>query len=417
MLDGYFKAPWGLRHRRSSGPLGPHLEGLAAFLHDRGYARRTVREVVWIVSRWGRYLEKAGIRHARHIEEDLAHRFLRRLAAVGPFRYGPRAVRLMLEHLRRQKIVPAVERRIPRDIFGPLLKRYERYLAAIRGLVPSTRRDYCHGARRLLGWVRTRRRRIRDIRGQDILGFIARVAVQHSSRSWRNRITTHTRAFLRFLRWTGILDRDFARVVPKLPCWQLASVPRHLPWQNVRRLIDSIDTRTPTGKRDKAVVLLIAALGMRGEEVRALELAHLEWRAGEIRLPRTKARRAKVLPVPGEVGAAVADYLLHGRPQSHAPHVFLRHAAPRDPLTSPASVSRIVTRCLRRAQIATPERPGVHLLRHSLATRMVNTGVPIKQIADVLGHRSINTTAIYTKVDMARLVDVALPFPRDGRAR
>jgi len=416
MLEKYFKAPCGIRRHRGSRPLGPHVDGLAAFLQERGYARQSVRKVVWIVSRWGAFLEQAGIKQAKDVDEDLAGRFLTQLAAAGPFRHAPRAVRVMLEYLRRCNVIPEVEKPTPRDGFAPLLKRYDRYLADIRGLVPTTRRVFGRGARRLLQWLRERRRRIEDIRGRDILSFIARVAVRHPSRSWRNRITTHTRVFLRF-RWEGLLDHDLARVVPKLPCWRLASVPRHLPWQRVRQLIDSIDTGTPTGKRDKAVVLLIAALGMRGEEVRALEFGHVEWRGGEIRLPRTKARRAKILPLPHDVGAAIADYVLHGRPPSTAPHVFLRHAAPRDPLTSPTAVSRIVTRCLRRAHISTPERPGVHLLRHSLATRMVNAGVPIKQIADVLGHRSIDTTAIYTKVDMTRLAEVALPFPGGERAR
>ena len=417
MLERYFKAPWGLLRHRGRGPLGPHLDGLAAFLHERGYARRTVREVMWIVSRWGTYLEGVGIKHAKRIDEGLARAFLDQLAAAGPFRYGPRAVCLMVEYLRRCKVVPDTKEPTLRDPFNPLLKRYERYLADIRGVVPTTGHDFSRGARRLLQWLRKRRRRIGDVRGRDILTFIASIAGQHMTRSWRNRITTHTRAFLRFLRWEGVVDRDLTRVVPKLPCWRLASVPRHLPWRNVRRLIDSIDTSTPTGKRDKAVVLLIAALGMRGEEVRALELGHVAWRAGEIRLPRTKARRAKTLPLPREVGVALAEYLLHGRPRAAAPNVILRHAAPREPLTKPSSVSRIITRCLRRAHISTPVRPGVHLLRHSLATRMVNAGVPIKQIADVLGHRSINTTAIYTKVELARLSEVALPFPGGGRAQ
>jgi integrase len=190
-------------------------------------------------------------------------------------------------------------------------------------------------------------------------------------------------------------------------------VPRHLQWDDVRRLVDGVDTSTATGKRDKAVLLLIAVLGLRGEEVRTLELQHVSWRAGEIRIPRTKTQRAKTLPLPSEVGAALADYVLHGRPPSSSTFVVLRRAAPRCALSHPAAVSRIVARCLRRARILAPGRPGVHLLRHSLATRMVNTGVPIKQIADVLGHRSINTTAIYTKVDMVGLGDVALPFPEE----
>jgi site-specific recombinase XerD len=323
---------------------------------------------------------------------------------------------MVLEYLRRDGVIPSVSRKqkpLKQDPDAELLRGYERYLADVRGVVASTIREYSRGARRFLQWVRRRRRRVETLRGRDVLAFIGELADAQPTRCWRNRLTSQTRLFLRFLRWEGLFDDDLSRAVPKLRLWRLASVPRHLPWDKVRRLIDSIDSSTPTGKRDKAVLLLIARLGMRGEEVRTLEMKHIVWRAGEIRLPRTKAQRSKTLPLPREVGAALADYLLRGRPHSSSRVVVLRHAAPRCALSHPAAVSRIVKRCLARARIATPGRPGVHLLRHSLATRMVNAGVPIKQIADVLGHRSINTTAIYTKVDMVSLGDVAMPFPEE----
>ena len=141
-----------------------------------------------------------------------------------------------------------------------------------------------------------------------------------------------------------------------------------------------------------------------------MKLGDVRWRTGEIHLPKTKSCRARILPMAQEVGAALADYVLHGRPALDVPEVFLRHRAPRAPFETSGGVGAIVADHLRRTGIATPCR-GAHLLRHSLATRLVNTGVPIKTIADVLGHRSIDTTAIYTKVDTARLSMAALPFP------
>lgn len=247
-----------------------------------------------------------------------------------------------------------------------------------------------------------------------MIAFISDQAGAYPSVAWRNRLTSQTRLFLRFLQWEGTTDADLARAVPKLPHWRLASIPRHLPWEQVRALLDSIDTDTPLGLRDRAVLLLIAVLGIRGEEVRRLRLKDIAWRAGEIHLPQTKTYRARVLPLPHEVGAALSDYILHGRPRVRAPEVVLRHDAPIGPLSSPSAVSRIITRNLRRAAIVAPARPGAQMLRHSLATRLVNRGVPIKQIADLLGHCSIDTTAIYGKVDLARLAGVALPFPADA---
>jgi site-specific recombinase XerD len=370
-----------------------------------------------MASRFGEYLQTVGVTDAGKVDEALAQRFVASLRLRGPFQYAPRATRLVLEDLRRRGVLPCREG--PPTKMGSvtlLLERYRRYLADVRGLAPSTIMEYVRGAKRILTWLRPRRRAVRAIRGRDVLAFVGDLAREQSTRCWRNRITSQTRIFLRFLRWDGVIENDLAFAVPKLRSWQLASVPRHLPWESVRQLIESIDTTTPTGKRDKAVLLLIALLGMRGEEVRTLELKHVAWRSGEIRLPRTKTQRAKVLPLPQEVGVALAAYILHGRPRVSSPTVFLRHAAPRCPLSEPAAVSRIVARCIIRAGIPDPGRPGVHLLRHSLATRMVNSGVPIKQIADVLGHRSINTTAIYTKVDLIHLAEVALPFPGEKSA-
>jgi len=189
----------------------------------------------------------------------------------------------------------------------------------------------------------------------------------------------------------------------------LSGLPRDLAWKKVRELIDSVDTSKHGGLRDKAVLLLIATLGLRRNEVCCLQLDHLDWRAAEILVTKTKSRRERTLPLPQEVGAALVEYLLHERPRLPVPHVFLSNRAPVGPLT-PCAISGIVSRHLRRTGIQAPNH-GAHLLRHSLATHLVNQRVSIKQIADLLGHASINTTAIYTKVDIATLADVALPFP------
>ena len=141
-----------------------------------------------------------------------------------------------------------------------------------------------------------------------------------------------------------------------------------------------------------------------------MQLGDIAWRSAEIRLRKTKARRQRVLPLPAAVGAAISDYLLHGRPRLPFPQVFLRHRAPLGPITSTHGIGDIVDKHLSRTGIQSSCR-GAHLLRHSLATRMVNQAVPIKQIADMLGHLSIDTTAIYTKVDTTNLKAVALPFP------
>ncbi len=297
------------------------------------------------------------------------------------------------------------------DPFDPILSQYDSHLNKVRGLSEVSRSIYVQYARRLLGWYRSRHgdRPLSELTGVDVVGFVSELAPLHPSRSWRNNLCSLTRVFLRYLRWEGVLKVDLDRVVPKLPFWRLSTIPRHLPWKEVRELIDSVDTSKRGGLRDKAVLLLLATLGLRRQEVCRLELDHIDWRVGEIRLKKTKSLRERVLPLTREVGAAIVDYVLHERPRLPAQQVFLSNRAPQAPI-APYTVGSIVGRHLHRAGIQAPSY-GAHVLRHSLATRLVNEGIPVKQIADLLGHASINTTAIYAKVNTTTLSAVALPFP------
>ena len=246
-----------------------------------------------------------------------------------------------------------------------------------------------------------------------MLAFISKALETPRSPKWRSHLCSQTRCFLRYLGGEGHTPAGLERAVPSPPVWRLASVPRHLAWEKVRQLIDSVDTSHPTGLRDKAALLVLARLGLRTGDVRRMKLADIRWRVGELCLPKTKSCKERVLPLPHEVGAALADYVLHGRPVIAVPEVFLRHRAPQAAFETSGGIGAIVSEHLRRTGIAAPCRGG-HLLRHSLATRLVNTGVPIKTIADVLGHQSIDTSAIYTKVDTSRLAMAALPFPSRG---
>jgi integrase/recombinase XerD len=160
--------------------------------------------------------------------------------------------------------------------------------------------------------------------------------------------------------------------------------------------------------RDRALLLLFATTGMRNQELLRLELQDVRWRAGEVLLRRTKARRERVVPLLAEAGSALAEYVLHARPRVASPQVFLCARPPTRPLGDSATVSDIVRRRLARCGL---QPHGARLLRHSLATRMVREERPIKEIADLLGHRSINTTAVYVKVALPQLGKVALPFP------
>jgi integrase/recombinase XerD len=192
--------------------------------------------------------------------------------------------------------------------------------------------------------------------------------------------------------------------------WLGAGIPAYLPWDDVRRVIDSIDVSDPVGKRDRALLMLVATTGMRNGELRHLELGDIRWREGEIHLRRTKSRRGRIVPLLTEAGSALSDYLLHGRPKTPERRIFLCHRPPVRAFRISGTVSAIVSRRLAQLGIR-PVRAGTHLLRHSLATQMVRQNRPVKEVADLLGHQHIDTTAVYVKVALPQLAMVALPFP------
>jgi integrase/recombinase XerD len=412
MLERFYESPRHLRHLRRE-PLAEHMDLFAGRLYRLGFTQQSGHRILCLTGRFNDFARSACLKSAAEIDDSLITRFIQEeLPRHGVFKDAPGIMRHLREHLWDEGVLPRPICARPVDPFDNILHHYDHYLSNIRGLVPTSCSQYLRYARQFLSWLQHQRgnKPLARADGVDVLEFSSEFAQRHRSGSWRNNLCSLTRVFLRYLRWEGTIASDLDRAIPKLPGWRLASIPRHLPWEQVRELMESIDTTRPVGLRDKAVLLLIATLGLRNQEIRYLQVGDIAWRSGEIRLRKTKTRRERVLPLPGTVGAAIANYLLHGRPRLSFPQVFLRHRAPLGPITSTHGIGDIVDRHLSRSGIQSSCR-GAHLLRHSLATRMVNQAVPIKEIADVLGHLSIDTTAIYTKVDIANLRAVALPFP------
>ena len=412
MLENYFKRKTRLNELRQ-GPMGEYIESMAAHLKQLGYSLKSGQRILTGVGKFNDFARKRGIKNAKEIDGELIARFIRQGKFSGNMTKDVTwSMKHMKEHLRQCGIMQNPSTAQPEDPFHALMGRYDHHMRDVRGLGASTRELYVRGARRFYTWLQKRYsdRPFRKLKGMDVLEFITDFAGLHESRGWRNGLSSQTRIFLKYLQLEGMIKVELDRVVPRIAGGRLSSIPRHLPWEKVRMLIDSVDISSPGGKRDKAVLLLIAALGLRSQEVRNLKFDDIDWRAGHIRLSETKTRRERLLPLPGEVGEALADYILSGRPKKDEPYVFLHHYAPHDPIIKTQVIGDIVRRRLRRLEMTAPSY-GAHLLRHSLATHMVNQGVAIKVIADVLGHESIDTTAIYTKVDSKSLAAVALPFP------
>ncbi len=206
---------------------------------------------------------------------------------------------------------------------------------------------------------------------------------------------------------------DLARYVPAPARRQLSGLPKYMPAEDVERLLQSIDRDGPQGQRDYAIVLLLARLGLRVNEVATLRLEDVDWSAGELVI-HGKGSRVERLPLPWDVGEALSHYLRVARPRCSARQVFLCLRAPRRAFCSGSAVGTIVRRALARADLHPPHQ-GAHLLRHSLATRLLRNGASLAEIGELLRHRNLDTTRIYAKVDERALSRLAAPWPGGGQ--
>ena len=254
----------------------------------------------------------------------------------------------------------------------------------------------------------------RALHADEIRAFVIETGLRLSPRT-KQTMAAALRSFLRFLFLRGETAADLALAIPIVRQERQVSVPRHLPPEDIKRLLASCDLASPTGRRNYALLLLLARLGLRAGEVMALRLDDVRWREGEI-MVRGKGQVQDKVPLLPDVGEALASYLRQDRPAGPSRQLFICRKAPHRGFSHPSSVSTIVMRALQCAGLTPPMR-GAHLLRHSLATAMLRRGASFAEIGQVLRHRSARTTEIYAKVDLAALRDVARPWPCLGGAR
>ena len=420
MLERYIKEATALQRYRS-GPLGGFTDVLAVRFHERGYSPGSIGNLLRGIDHLNRYLVQRGIGHVGEMRPEHIASFLKDHLPncecghpnKGIFRGAPAAVRHTIEYLCEQNLLRGFETAEPSpDSVDGVLKRLDAYLGKVRGLSKSTRVHHRIVAKRFLDSRHNRfgALKLAEMTSAEVLDYSREALTAPWSLATKKGVLGHLRVFLRFLWWERILNRDLSRAVPSVIQWRLADVPKHLPFKKVRLLLNTPDTDTPMGKRDRAIMMLLALLGLRAGEVAALKLDHVYWREGRLTVPRAKASRQRSLPLPSEAARALADYLQHGRPKTQTRALFLRCRAPIMPL-SPNAVTHLVRHNTRRAGITGTLHTGSHVLRHSLATLLINKGVPVKQISDILGHADIRSTCIYTKVDVRRLSEVARPFP------
>ena len=414
MLEDVFVDPAAVQRRRSC-ILGVHLDAFCSRLAELGYSGPTIRHKVWIVGDLARWMADEQV-EIGDLDERRVMRFVEeRRQRDRTCRAFKRTALQFIAQLRATGVLRSPEPARDDSPTSALLWRYEQYLRRERGITQSTTAAYRPFVRAFVvecladGATRPDALCAGGIR-EFLLARVRRMAPRRAQ-----FMATALRSFLRFLFLRAETAVDLSRAVPTVRQWRFSGVPRHVSAADVERLLRACDRSSATGRRDHAILMLLARLGLRASEVLSLDLGDLRWREGEI-VVRGKGMVRDRLPLLPDVGAALALYLKKDRPVGTSRRVFVCRKAPHRGFSHPSSVSTIVERAFVRAGLA-PAMRGAHTLRHSLATAMIRRGASLAEIGEVLRHRSPATTEIYAKLDFGALRDVALPWPVAGGGR
>ena len=398
----------------AKGPLAPHVDAYKQYLTDRGYAATTFANCIRCVAHFAQWVHGRRL-PIRRINEAVVAEFLDdhlpRCRCSGPVHRDRRNLSAALGHLltvlRDQgAVVPPTVSTTP---VNEELRRYDEHMDHVRGLAPKTRDIALRIVSRLLasrfgdGAVN-----IAAIKPDHIRRFFAQQAKLYSKPANAGTVIATLRGYFRYRASLGDAVHGLIGVLSYPANWQLSSLPKTLTAEEVEQLISSLGKPGRSMRRADAIVRCALDLGLRSGEVARISLDDINWRAGTITLRHTKGRREDVLPLPVATGKAIAAYLKHERPTMSNRAVFVRHVAPRDQPVGPDLVRKTIRQAFMRAGLPYTRS---HLLRHTMANRLLVGGSSLKEVADVLRHRSLNTTLIYAKLDSRKLIEVALPWP------
>jgi integrase/recombinase XerD len=396
------------RLRRS--PLGPYLDTLATSLHHEGYAPSSIQRFLCAAEKFAQWVQGQGYA-VGEMDEALVHRYLSRLPRYrsGNLPKAAQGLGSLVRFLHQHGVTRPRQAGLPTPPLEQWLSAYDAHLEHVAGVALSTRQTYGHLVRRFLtdcfgaeppDWPSLTAARITTFVGQE-------AAMRQSA--GRKLPAVAVRSFLRFLVFRGEIRPGLEAAAPSPPQWKYASLPSRLTPEDVERVLAVYHDGTASSLRNRAMLFLLARLGLRAQDVVSLCLDDIDWAAGCFALRPGKSRRARCLPLPHDVGQAIVTYLQGGRPRSASRQVFLSSRPPFRSLTSSA-VWAIVRHAFMHAGLVVPPGVASHIFRHTVACQMVNHGVSFKEVADLLGHQSIETTGIYAKLDLSTLAAVALPW-------
>ena len=412
MLERYFIKPETIDRIRANW-LGPHIERYVEWMDSEGYAARNVFRRVPMLCKFGEFVQLQGASDlasaATYVESFAAHwlklhgKGCRTDAARHKIMEEARSpVRQLLNLILQGRVKP--ERQHVSFPFQSEAPGFLQYLKEERGLQLSSVLHYRYDLRRFDAYLAGVDAHLHEISPALLAAFVVAQAPE-LSRSGRRHLCGVMRVFLRYCHREGILNEELSAAVEMPQSYRLADIPRSITWDQVRILLQVIDRRTVRGRRDYAILLLLVTYGLRAHEIAKLTLDDFDWKQERFQVPARKAGHWSAYPLANVVAEAIIDYLQHGRPQTSDRHLFFRVLAPRLPITQ-AAVSSSVADYLRKAGIQV-HRPGAHTLRHTCVQRLIDAEFPLKTIGDYIGHRSPQSTEIYSKVALSALREVA----------
>lgn len=412
MFERYFNRPSRIKSLRDR-PNGTLLEGFTKELCQEGYARITARRYIRAAEHFLCWRELEGIpilslsqkhleRFGRHLDQCQCHLFGTRCRRE--LRNGSR---LFFKYLRSANIITstAIASTPPDPI---LLTEFYHWMRQQRGTSDVTLNNYSHSLRL---WLKRHGEDPAKFDAQSLRQFVLDRS-QQSGLPTAKTCVTALRMFLRFLISKGKCATGLDAAIPVLAQYRLSTLPRYIQPKEVERVIASCNLNTPKGKRDRAILLLLARLGLRAGDIVRLSLRDIDWEGAWVYVSG-KSRRQDRLPLTQEVGQAIVDYIQYGRPQTETDVIFIRCRAPLCGFSSPVAISNIVARAMNEAGVICRGRGAAHVLRHSVATSMLRQGASLQDIATILRHRSTETTEIYAKVDFDSLREIAQPWPEE----
>lgn len=422
MLEKYFQPGRTAVRLMHCGLMSEYMEEYAGFLYENGYSLYTGRGYLRAIAHWSRYAQWCGKTDIQEMNHEFAKDFLDNHLPncscermnTGKYSDTTAAIGHMLDLLSKKGVIEPIRKTsVSSSSYSDILTKYDDYLINFHALSEKTRKLHRKRASIFMDWLidRNGSLNLSNLDSKAVIDFQKEYNDSEYSLYFKKSITGCLRGFIRFLRWERIIDEDLTKAVYQMIHWKLSDVPKFIPFEDVKKLLQAPDTNTVIGKRDLIMLLFMTYLGMRAHEVVAVRIADINLLDGEITVRASKTSSERKLPLTEEMAEVIVDYLKN-RPEicKNEPKLFVRSTAPYTAIQTSSALGEVVRKYIYETGIKTPTY-GTHQLRHSLATHLINNGITLKEIADILGHKNLQSTTVYAKVNFMQLEKAALSLP------